>query len=315
MAIRRVAPRLADRRRAMDYRAMGEPWRFEKIALGNGLRMNVARAGRGEPAVVMLHGFPECWYSWRHQLRALAPDYECAAPDMRGYGETDAPRGVANYAIEKLADDVACLVAAIGRQRAVIVGHDWGGAVAWAVALTRPEIVERLCVMNCPHLAKFGENIRSNPRQMLRSWYMAFFQIPFIPDALLRMNNAALAVRAIKSTAFNKDAFSDQDLAHYRDAFKNPYSATAAINYYRASIRGVFMRKPADSDWMRRKIAAPTMLIWGEHDVALGKELTYGMEGLFSGPFEVKYIPDSGHWVQQERPDLVNKYLLDFLRM
>lgn len=293
---------------------MDEPWRLEKIALGNGLRMNVARAGHGNPGVVMLHGFPKSWYSWRHQLRALAPYYECAAPDMRGYGETDAPVGVANYAIEKLVDDVACLVAALGRRRAVIVGHDWGGAVAWAVALMCPEIVERLCVMNCPHLVKFRENITSNPRQMLRSWYIAFFQIPFVADALLRMNNAALAVRAIKSTAFNKDAFSDEDLAHYRDAFKNPYSATAAINYYRALARGDFLRKPADSHWMRRKIAAPAMLIWGERDVALRKELTYGMEDLFTGPFEIRYIPDSGHWVQQERPALVNQYLLDFLR-
>lgn len=293
---------------------MDEPWRFEKLRLRNGLRMRVARAGRGDPLIVMLHGFPECWYSWRHQLRALAPHYECVAPDMRGYGETDAPVGVGNYAIEKLVDDVACLIAALGRERAVIVGHDWGGAVAWAVALTRPEIVEQLCVMNCPHPAKFRENIKSNPRQMLRSWYVAFFQIPFIPDALLRMNRAAAAARAIKSTAFNKDAFSDEDLAHYRDAFKNPYSATAAINYYRALARGGFLRRPADSDWMTQKIGAPTMLVWGEHDVALGKELTHGMEDLFTGPFAIKYIPNSGHWVQQERPELVNQYLIDFLR-
>jgi len=292
---------------------MADPWRFEKLTLPNGLHMRVARAGQGDPLVVMLHGFPECWYSWRHQMRALAPSYECAAPDMRGYGETDAPVGVANYRIEKLVDDVAGLIEALGRKQAVVVGHDWGGAVAWATALIRPAVVERLCVMNCPHPAKFLAHVRSNPRQMLRSWYMAFFQIPFIPDALLRMRGAALAARLIRSTAFNQEAFTEDDLAHFRAAFRNPYAATAAINYYRALRRRDLFRMPAGDHWLARKISAPTLLIWGEHDVALGKELTYAMEDLFTGPFTTRYIADSGHWVQQERPELVNQYLKEFL--
>jgi epoxide hydrolase 4 len=296
-----------------DYHAMADPWRFEKVALPNGLRMSVTRAGQGDPLVVMLHGFPECWYSWRHQIRALAPSFECAAPDMRGYGATDAPRGVENYRIEKLVGDVAGLIETLGRKRAVVVGHDWGGGVAWATALIRPDVVERLCVMNCPHPAKFVANLRSNPRQMLRSWYMAFFQVPFVPDALLKMRGGALAARLIRSTAFDKNAFTDDDLAHFRDAFKNPYAATAAINYYRALRRREFFRAPTAGHWLARKIAAPTLLIWGEHDVALGKELTYGMQDMFSGPFEIKYIPDSGHWVQQEKPESVNRYLIDFL--
>jgi len=293
---------------------MADRWRFEKLTLPNGLQMRVARAGQGDRLVVMLHGFPECWYSWRHQIRALAPSFECAAPDMRGYGETDAPTGVENYRIEKLVDDVVGLIEALGRKRAAVVGHDWGGAVAWATALIRPDVVERLCVMNCPHPAKFFAHVRSNLRQIMRSWYMAFFQLPLIPDALLRMSGAALVARMIRSTAFNKDAFTDDDLAHFRDAFKNPYAATAAINYYRAALRRRdFFRLPAGHHWLARKISAPTLLIWGEHDVALGKELTYGMEDLFTGPFATKYIADSGHWVQQERPELVNQYLKEFL--
>src|SRR5689334_16450857 len=162
---------------------MSEPWRFEHLTLPNRLHMRVARAGEGERLLVMLHGFPECWYSWRHQLRALAPRFKCVAPEMRGYGETDAPRGVANYRIEALVDDVAGLIGVLDHQRAVLVGHDWGGAIAWAVALMRPDLVERLCVMNCPHPARFLIHLRSNPRQMLRSWYIAFFQIPFVPEA------------------------------------------------------------------------------------------------------------------------------------
>jgi len=295
-----------------DYRDMADPWRFERVKLPNGLTMNVARAGSG-PLVVMLHGFPECWYSWRHQLRALSDGFECAAPDLRGYGETDAPIGTENYTIEKLADDVAGLIKALGRQRAIVIGHDWGGMVAWATALMRPGVVERLAVLNCPHPAKFLANIRSNPRQMLRSWYMLFFQIPFLPDAMLRARGAAIVARMLRQTAYVKEAFTEEDLAHFRDAFKRPYTATAALNYYRGLMRRDFFRTPPEDHWLRRKISAPTLLIWGEHDVALSKELTYGMEDLFTGPFAVKYIEDSGHWVQQERPERVNQYLREFL--
>jgi pimeloyl-ACP methyl ester carboxylesterase len=291
---------------------MADPWRFDKLTLPNGLRIRVARAGIR--AASRSADRPAPRYSWRHQIRALAPSFECVAPDMRGYGETDAPAGVENYRIEKLVDDLAGLMKALGRKHAVVVGHDWGGAVAWATALIRPDVVERLCVMNCPHPAKFLAHLRSNPRQMMRSWYMAFFQLPFIPDALLRMRGAALVARMIRSTALNKDAFSDDNLAHFRDAFKNPYSATAAINYYyRALRRRDFFRIPAGDHWLACKISAATLVIWGEHDVALGKELTYGMEDLFTGPFAIKYIADSGHWVQQERPEPVNQYLKEFL--
>ncbi|MGH8011916.1 MAG: alpha/beta fold hydrolase [Candidatus Binataceae bacterium] len=289
-----------------------EPWRFERLRLPNGLNMQVARAGAG-PLIVMLHGFPECWYSWRHQIRSLCGSFECVAPDMRGYGGTDAPKGVANYTVEKLVEDVAGLVHVLGRERAMILGHDWGGMVAWATALMRPELVERLCVLNCPHPVRFLSELRSNPRQMLRSWYIVFFQVPYLADAMLRANGAAMVARGIRSTAANKRAFSDEDLAHFRQAFERPYSATAALNYYRALRRRDLMGRLPAEHWMRRRIAAPTLLIWGERDVALGKELTYGMEGLFSGPFEIKYVPDSGHWVQQEQPNVVNQYLRDFL--
>jgi len=291
---------------------MPEPWEFEKLTLPNGLRMRIARAGKG-PLVVMLHGFPECWYSWRHQLRALSPHFTCVAPDMRGYGETDAPAGVDNYTIDKLVDDVAGLIKVLGRERAIVVGHDWGGGVAWATAMMRPEIVERLIVMNCPHPQKMREHLRSNPRQLLRSWYIFLFQLPWLPEALFRAGDFALVRRTLQKGAVQKNAFSAADLEHFRAAFDRPYSITAAINYYRALMRGGFLRKSVGSDLLGRKIEAPTMLIWGERDFALGKELTYEMEPLFSGPFQIKYIPDSGHWVQQEKPDLVNRYMVDFL--
>ncbi|HUO06651.1 MAG TPA: alpha/beta hydrolase [Candidatus Binataceae bacterium] len=293
---------------------MSEPWEFQKLTLKSGLKMRIARAGAGNgPLIIMMHGFPECWYSWRHQLRALSDKFDCVAPEMRGYGETDAPVGTANYTLDKLVGDVADLIEALDQKHAIIVGHDWGGGVAWATALMRPDVVEKLIVMNCPHLARFGQELRRNPRQMLRSWYMLFFQIPGVPEMLLRARNYRGVTDAIRNSAIQKDAFTDADLEYYRDAFKNHYSISAALNYYRANLREGFSSKPDAASPLNRKIDAPTLLIWGEQDFALGKELTYGMEGLFTGPFTIKYIPDSGHWVQNEKPDLVNRYMRDFL--
>jgi pimeloyl-ACP methyl ester carboxylesterase len=292
---------------------MPDPWRFEHLTLKSGLRMRIARAGAG-PLVVMLHGFPECWYSWRHQLRDLSDSFDCVAPEMRGYGETDAPIGVANYALDKLVGDVAELIEALGHKRAVIVGHDWGGGVAWATALMRPDVVERLIVLNCPHLKRLSEELRRNPRQMLRSWYMLFFQLPALPEALFRARNFAALDSALKNGTVRKDAITDDDMRYFREAFRNPYSITAAINYYRANVRAGFMARSGEGAWLDCKISAPTMVIWGEQDFALGKELTYDMQRLFDGPFELHYIPESGHWVQQEQPEQVTKFMRDFLR-
>ncbi len=272
--------------------------------------MRVARAGSG-PLVVMLHGFPECWYSWRHQLRKLSDSFDCVAPEMRGYGETDAPVGIENYTVEKLVGDVTDLIEAIGHRRAIVVGHDWGGGIAWATALMRPECVERLIVLNCPHPKRFSEELRRNPRQMLRSWYMLFFQIPALPEAMFRARNFALLDRALMEGTVRKDAITAEDMRYFRAAFANPYSITAAINYYRAAFR--IGRRPSAYQWLDRKIAAPTMLIWGERDFALGKELTRGMEPLFSGRFEIRYVPEAGHWVQQEEPERVSAWMREFM--
>src|SRR5713226_3533948 len=205
-------------------------WSFDKLTLTNGLHMRIARAGAG-PLMVMLHGFPECWYSWRHQLKGLSSSFTCVAPEMRGYGETDAPLGVSNYTLEKLVDDVAGLITALGEKQAIVVGHDWGGAVAWSTALMRPDVVRRLVVMNCPHPLLLRKNLTSNLRQLRRSWYMFFFQIPWLPETLFSANNYALVRRSMRDSAAQKSAFSDADLDHFVEAFKNRYSMTAAINY------------------------------------------------------------------------------------
>ena len=148
---------------------------------------------------------------------------------------------------------------------------------------------------------------------MARSWYILFFQLPWLPEAMMRSRNFARLARTMRKGTIQQGVFTENDLDHFRAAFRKPYSMTAAINYYRANFRTGFMARPGSDSWIDRKIAAPTLLIWGEQDFALGKELTYGMEGLFTGPFDIKYIADSGHWVQQEKPELVNQYIREFL--
>jgi pimeloyl-ACP methyl ester carboxylesterase len=290
-----------------------DPWRFERLELSAGLHLRAAVAGESGPLVLMLHGFPESWYSWRHQLRALSPSCRCVAPELRGYGESDAPRGVENYTVEKLADDVRDLIRCCGRERAMLIGHDWGGAIAWVASLMHPEMVERLVILNCPHPRQMRRHLRSNFRQLARSWYIFFFQLPWLPEFILRAGDFALPMRAIREGAVRKEAFTEADLAHFRQALSRPYALTAALNYYRALARRDFLCEPPPDHWLARKVRAPTLVIWGEQDIALTRELTYGMEDLFAREYEIKYVPDSGHWVQQEQPELVNRYILEVL--
>jgi epoxide hydrolase 4 len=194
-----------------------------------------------------------------------------------------------------------------------VIGHDWGGAIAWVASLMHPEVVERLVILNCPHPRQMRRHLRSNFRQLARSWYIFFFQLPWLPEFVLRAGNFSLPMRAIRQGAVHKEAFTDADLAHFREALSRPYALTAALNYYRALARRDFLRDPPADHWLARKVQAPTLIIWGEQDIALTKELTYGMEDLFARKFEIKYVADSGHWVQQEKPDLVSRYILDFL--
>jgi epoxide hydrolase 4 len=292
-----------------EERNVGEPWKHEFVE-ANGIRFHYVTAGSG-PLVVLLHGFPQFWYGWRHQIAALASRYRVVAPDLRGYGDTDKPKAVAAYRTSILAEDVAALIHALGEERAAVVGHDWGGGVAWTTALEHPEVVDRLCVLNCPHPRVFARHLRSNFRQLLRSWYVFFFQIPMVPELVFRIAPRRSVEQMFRKMAKRRETFSDQDLDEFRAALSKPGALTGAINYYRAAFRDFAAQRAVWAD--ERKIAAPTLLIWAEDDVALGKELTIGMEPLFSDGFRIHYVPNCSHWVNEEQPELVNRLLLEFL--
>lgn len=269
----------------------------------NGIKMHYVTAGKG-PLVILLHGFPQFWYTWRHQIPELAKHFQVVAPDLRGYGDTDKPQQISDYRGSLLADDIVGLIHGLGHTKAHVVGHDWGGAVAWRMAISHPEAVDRLVVLNCPHPYKFA---KADFRQLLRSWYVFFFQLPYIPEFLFRMAPGPILNKLFRGSLVRKETFTDEDVAKYLEAMKKPGAMTAAMNYYRAVLR---RKEPED---LKKKIQAPTLLIWAENDVALGKKLTYDMESLFSGSFRLEYIPNCSHWVNEEQPELVNRLLVEFL--
>jgi len=260
---------------------------------------------------LLLHGFPESSYSWRYQLPLLARlGYRAWAPNQRGYGHTTRFTGIDNYRIELLVDDVGRLIDAAGKKSVTLIGHDWGGGVAWMSALTRVRPLERLVVMNLPHPTCFQRHARSWA-QMRRSWYILFFQIPWLPEMLLAARDAKAIRDAFRGMAVDKSRFPDEVLDVYAAQALQPGALTAMLNWYRA-MRHV----PAD---MPRFVAnppildTPTLMIWGEHDSALGKELTYGTDKLVRD-FTIHYLPDVSHWVQQEAPEQVNAILEEWLQ-
>lgn len=278
----------------------------------NNLRLHYVTAGEG-PLVLLLHGFPEFWYSWRHQMPALAERFRVVAPDMRGYNQSEKPVGVSHYRIQALMEDVAGLIREQGEGTAVVIAHDWGGGVAWPFAAYYPEMVERLVILNCPPPRVLMRHLLNNRAQLRRSYYMFLFQIPLLPEMALRAHDYALIERAFRGWAIDKSAFSDHDIAMFKAAAAKPGALTGGINYYRAAFRSFLRERTADSAG-GPKVKCPTLVIWAEEDRALGKEMTYDFHQEVEGPLEIKYIPHCSHWVQQERPEEVNAYIMDFLR-
>jgi pimeloyl-ACP methyl ester carboxylesterase len=275
------------------------------------VRLALTEAGdpSGEP-VVLLHGFPESSHSWRHQLPALAgAGYHAVAPDLRGYGDSDRPAAVDAYAAPRLVGDVAGLIAALGHESAHVVGHDWGGGLAWALAGTRPETVRSLTILNAPVGVVSARLRRENAAQRAKSWYMLLFQFPGVAETWLSQDDFANLREFVFDTAA-PGTYTDEDRRVFVDALRRDGALTAALNWYRANMPpAAWLRDPPDPP----PVPVPTMVIWGEADVNMDPLLLERSAATVTGPLRVERLPGVSHWVQQEAPDRVNELLLDFL--
>ncbi|MBD2292662.1 alpha/beta hydrolase [Anabaena sphaerica FACHB-251] len=270
----------------------------------NGIKLHYVTQGEG-PLMLMLHGFPEFWYSWRHQIPEFAQDYQVVALDLRGYNDSDKPQAQSAYVMDEFVKDIEGVIKGLGYESCILVGHDWGGAIAWNFAYAHPNMVEKLIILNLPHPAKFSQGL-STPQQLLRSYYIFLFQFPLLPELVLQASDYETIAKAIQGTAFNKNAFTTADIEAYKDAAAKRGAITAMLNYY----RNIFQQGILNKTWTVLEV--PTLMIWGEQDTALGKELTYGTQEYVRN-LQIKYIPNSGHWVQQEQPELVTEYMREFL--
>lgn len=271
----------------------------------NGIRLHYVEAGEG-PLVVLLHGFPESWYSWRHQIPALADaGYHVVAPDMRGYNLSDKPRNWRQYDADTLAQDIAGLIRHFGDERAYLVGHDWGAAVAYFTAMRHPELLEKLAILNSPHPERMLSGLRTL-RQLRKSWYMFFFQIPRLPEWLAARDNFSLGKRSLR--ADSPDAFSDSDLERYAQAWSQPGALTGMVNYYRAALR----RSPRAAMAELVPIHTETLVIWGMRDRHLGSELAEPLAQWVPN-VRVERLPEATHWVQHDASERVNELLIEFL--
>jgi pimeloyl-ACP methyl ester carboxylesterase len=290
-----------------------DPWTHDTVET-NGVRLHVVTAGPEDgELVVLLHGFPEFWYAWRHQIPALADaGFRVVAPDMRGYNRSEKPAGVDAYHVDELVSDVAGITHAFDRESAHVVGHDWGGLVAWQTAIDRPGVVDRLAVLNAPHPTKYERALRSNPAQLAKSWYVGYFQLPGLPEWSLGALNFESLDRMLGEGTVRDGAFSETDIERYKDAFAQPGARTAALNYYRALARRNAKLTLTQGGVGDLPVRAPTLLVWGEQDAALDVSLTEGLQE-WVPDIRVERLPDASHWVQFDAPERVTALLLDHL--
>lgn len=307
----------------------------------NGIRLHYASAGAAAGAsklIIFLHGFPEFWYAWREQLVEFGRDYFVVAPDMRGYNLSSKPAEVEQYEISQLVGDVRALIAHLGAKSCVLVGHDWGGVVAWAAAIACPEVVEKVVIINAPHPGIFRRELAQNPAQQQASQYMRVLRT-LEAEAMMSANNFELMQKGILGDGLRQGYFTEADRQAYVEAWSQPGALTAGLNYYRAAKLG----PPAEA-WAKEGLPAakaglqagqvgapsgagnqasrmnlpsldvkpPTLVIWGEKDPYL---LTGNLNGLdnYVRSLQVERVPDGTHWVVHEKPALVNSLIRNFL--
>jgi pimeloyl-ACP methyl ester carboxylesterase len=281
-----------------------------------GVRLHYVAAGRGK-LILFMHGFPEFWYAWRNQVSEFERDYHTVAPDMRGYNLSSKPADVDQYQIKYLIEDVRALAAHLGHKRFILVGHDWGGAVAWAFALAHPECLEKLIIINMTHPGIFARELRDNPAQQQASEYMEWFQTPQAEERLMA-NSYAQLVETVVNPGLARGYFTGEDRSAYLEAWSQPGAITGGLNYYRAarlgsgSSEGRPPRGNYAADPSKLIVKTPTLMIWGEKDPYLLPGNLNGLEE-FVPDLTLKRIPDGTHWVIHEQPALVNQYIRDFI--
>jgi epoxide hydrolase 4 len=266
--------------------------------------LHYVEAGDG-PLVVLLHGFPEFWFGWRLQIAPLAAaGFRVVAPDMRGYNLSSRPAGVAAYDINRLAADVRGLVKNLGAEPALLVGHDWGGSVAWATAMNHPEVVDRLAILNAAHPRRLSQGLH-HPGQLRKSWYFFFFDLPDLPESVVHADHWKFFRHFLRDA---HPAYTPEEIERYVEAWSQPGAATGMINYYRSSVRQSQKRAEAQL----RPISAPTLVIWGERDRYLGPDLAEPDHDDVPNLDRVERLSDASHWVHHDEPQRVNQLLVDF---
>lgn len=262
---------------------------------------------------MFLHGFPEFWYAWKRQLLEFGGDYQAVAPDMRGYNLSSKPAGVEQYRTKYLIEDIRALAERLGHKKFVLVGHDWGGAVAWPFAMRHPDYLEKLIIINAPHPIIFARELRQNPAQQKASQYILLHRSAGAEEILSRDNYAAL-VNAVLKSGLKEGYFTEEDKQEYLKAWSQPGALTGMLNYYRAAQLGSFTGDSTDAIAASSAniITVSTLVIWGEKDTYL---LPGNLEGLeqYVTNLTVKRVPDASHWVVHEKPELVNRYIREFI--
>lgn len=272
----------------------------------NDVDLHVVTGGdHDDPLVVLLHGFPDFWHGWRHQIEPLIDaGYRVVVPDQRGYNLSDVPTDLDSYRISSLSSDVRELIHWEGRESAHVIGHDWGAMVAWDLALRHPDVVDHLGIVNVPHPSAFQQALRADPEQLKRSWYAAFFQLPRLPEWALARDDFRMLEEALRESG-SADAFSEDDIRHYRRSWREVGSLTGMLNWYRAAAR-----RPDVPP--RERVEQPTLIVWGDEDTALIPDLA-PMSRQFCPNGRVERFPDRSHWVHMEAHTEVTDLLLDHL--
>lgn len=271
---------------------------------GVNLSVKIFGPQEGRP-IIFLHGFPEFWFGWRKQIPYFEEQgYYVVVPDQRGYNDSEKPKKVSEYTLKHLADDVALIVENLGLKKPVLVGHDWGAAAAWQAAINFPELFSKLIVMNVPHPRVMIRNLALNPLQFLKSWYMYFFQIPFLPENLIALLGYERFAEGLKRTS-RPGTFSDEDLEHYIEAWSKPNAMRSMINWYRAAFQHPDIGGEA-------RVKVPTLILWGEKDAFLESKMA--RESVeYCDKAEVQYFPEATHWLHHEEADAVNRAIDKFI--